>query len=718
MTTPTENSPFALVVPLDASAIPDFKPERGLKVSAVNSAGKTVASSTLQLGDKGQAEVALHFDEAPGTLRVLIGPDDASDEELIGLQTLGVTVAASMWQEKQLRLPPVVITPYYWRFWLRWCNTYTVHGRVLCADGSPVPGATVCAFDVDSWWWWASYQNVGCATTDASGSFSLKFRWCCGWWPWWWWRLRDWRLDLDLAERIRETLVREPRLPIPPRPTVTPSLDVFKLLLGDTKLPAPGVTAPRLQPRTALKTSIDTSQITPLRDRLIKLLPASPEFEKLQVWPWFPTEPWWDCQPDLAFRVTQTCRGEERLILNEPWWRTRWNVATTLDVTLTANDNACCLAPPDPGPDGDCLLVSSVCGIQVDDIGGNLGAPAAPAGFAHAGGGQPGSDAPWAGLVSIEGQFGSTAGVDYYEFEVSPTGADPSAPPNSSGWAPVVLPSAGGFSRSYWDGALPFKPADFSFHMLDGHYVVESREHFEANNFPGEWGTTHLWTAANYFTLMNWLTEGHYDNGEQHLRLVGYTRVGDTLTNPRVMPLCGSENQDPPTPNHTVLYLDNRTVVADEPRADVVDVRINGVTAGPCSNIDAKNGGVLEIDFIAYDVDGHLAEYDLAATYGKNLSVNLLGLLASGATLTGVAIGAVPAAVQVGPTYPVALGQGATAPVWSGGGLRLHVPDLRLAFPETCCYQIELHVYKRTIADCDGNWPHRAFSFYSLTVAV
>lgn len=706
------DNPFTLSVPLDASDVPDFKPVRGLKVALVDANGKTLQSQTVKLNDQGLAEVAFGFKTAPGTMRVLVGPDDASDEEIVGLQTVSGSVSPKQWSTANFRMPALKITAFYWNFWLRWCNTYTIRGRVLCADGRPVPGAKVCAFDVDAWWWWASHQNVGCATTDASGSFSLSFRWCCGWWPWWWWRLRDWRLDLELAERIRGLVQREPKLPIPPRPTVLPTLDAFLPLLGNAVRPAASAAKRNFQ----LKTSIDTTQLTSLRDRLVKVLPASPEMEKLQVWPWVPTEPWWDCAPDIAFRVTQACNGVETVILDEPWWRTRWNVATSLDVTLVANDQACCLVD-DGGPDGDCLLLSSVCGVQVDHIGGNLGAPATPAGFAFPGENSTSSDAPWAGVVRLEGQFGSTANVDYYEFEISPTGADPSAPPRTGGWAPVSVPSAGGFGRSYWDGALPFKGADFSFQMLDGKYVVESREHFEANNFPGQWGTTHLWTGANYFSLMHWLTLGNYDNGEQHLRLVGYTRTGDTLTNARVMPLCGTEAADPPTANHAVLFLDNRTTT-EEPRADVLDVRINGATAGPCSNIDAKAGGTLDIDFVAYDVDGHVAWYTLAATYGKDLSVDLLGLLASGASLTGVAVGGAPAAVQVGPTYPVALTQGAAAPVWSAGGLRLHVPDLRLAFPETCCYQIELNVYKRTIVDCNGGWQHRAFSFYSLTVAV
>jgi hypothetical protein len=223
---------------------------------------------------------------------------------------------------------------------------------------------------------------------------------------------------------------------------------------------------------------------------------------------------------------------------------------------------------------------------------------------------------------------------------------------------------------------------------------------------------------------MNWLTAGQYDNGAYHLRMIGYDRVGDQLVNERVVPLCGSEDEVPTTDNHVVVYLDNRTTgtaddpSGDEPRAKVVDVRIGGATAGPCSNIVAPAGASLEIDFVAYDVDEHLSHYTLQATFGADEPpVQLLSV--AGATLSGVAVGGVPAAVQVGPTYAEALLQPSAArPRWSGGGLRLQIPNLRDAFEKSCCYQIELWVFKRTIVDCNSNNPHRDFSFYSLTVTV
>jgi len=133
-------------------------------------------------------------------------------------------------------------------------------------------------------------------------------------------------------------------------------------------------------------------------------------------------------------------------------------------------------------------------------------------------------------------------------------------------------------------------------------------------------------------------------------------------------------------------------------------------------NVDASKGGILQVDFVAYDVDNHLALYSLIATYGKNLAVNLL--TATGATLVPVALGAIPAADFVGPDYGAARTQGAVAPNWRAGGLRLTIPDLRIAFPETRCYQLELRVYKRTVVNCDHNYTPNKLSFYSFTVVV
>jgi hypothetical protein len=690
---------FTLEVPLDASKVEDFKPQAPVKVALVNNAGKTQASVLVKLDAKGRGLASFGFEKAPAALRVVVGPGSASDLDIVGLDTLSVPLPTARWKEPQLKLRPIIITPYYWRWWLRWCRIFTIDGRVLCADGKPVPGANVCAFDVDAWWWWSSFQQVGCATTDANGEFQIRFRWCCGWLPWWWWRLRDWRLDDDLAERLRKLLGDRPQFERVPRPQPQPDPAIFDRLLGRAG-PAP---------TNAPAKPVDPARVAVLRESLLKRLPRPADSQLLAVWPWAPFEPWNDCTPDIALRVTQNCAGEERLIVNERWWDTRWNIDTTLSVKLEANSLACC-AQDVPEPPQDCAVPFSVCGVQSLDIGGNLGAPATPAGFANPGDLSVVADAPWAGMLRI----GGDVGTDYYEFEIGPTAAGP--------WTPVSPLSAGGFSRLYWDSTIPgFQGAAFPFQSISGRNVCESRAHYEATHFPGTWGTGNprIWLGSEFDTLMLWYTANHYNNGKHHLRLVGYEESGGNLSaTGKVLEVCGTQ-----APNALVVHLDNRlpATLEREPRADVVSVRIGGIEAGPCSNVQVRPTDGLEIDFIAYDVDAHLSEYTLAATYGKNLAVNLLGLLAlPGVTLTGIALDGEPAAVQVGPTYPAALAQGAARPVWAGGGLRLTVPAalLKQAFPITCCYQIELWALKRTIADCDGSRPHRAFSFYSLTVNV
>lgn len=686
------NRSLVIVIPLDASEVEDFKPEGPVKVALVDREG-VVASQSVDLDARGQGQASFKLERQRGQLRVVVGPADASDEELLNLQTITREISARALRQRELKLAPIAISSYYWYWWRRWCRTFTITGRVLCPDGSPVPGATVCAFDVDWWWWWSSSQQVGCAVTDASGTFKISFRWCCGWWPLWWWRLRHWQLEPRLVERIQPLLERVPDLK-PPIPSPRPGLALFDELL-----------AANGQPTQAPSNELDLARLPALREQLLTKLPAAAELERLQIWPWWPWHPWWDCTPDIIFKVTQSCQGQQQLIVDEQFWDARWNIPTNLSVTLVANQNACCIHEPPP-PEGNCVVISSVCSNLVNSIGGNPGAPPAPLGYLNPGALATFGDRPYAGVVPISGLFGSAANVDYYEFEWSNGAMGP--------WNVMPPAAAGGFSRVYWGpqlggGPVGFHSVPFAFTPLSGRLVVESREHFEANNDPLSWGMTRFW-VANRDLLMQWLTANIFADDSYYLRLVGYSEAGGQLGVRQLLPLCDTEQE-----NGLILTIDNSTS-ALEPAADIVDVRINGASAGPCSNVNASAGGVLEVDFVAYDVDSHLAYYSLIATYGKNLAVNLLSV--PGATLSPVALGAVPAADFTGSDYGAARLQGATAPTWRAGGLRLTIPDLRHAFPETCCYQLELRVYKRTVVSCDYNYTPWKLSFYSLTVVV
>lgn len=707
---------FRLEVPLDASQIEGFKPEQELKVLIQRQDG-SLLSQAIRLNEKGQGTARLTFKEQPGSLRVVVGPNTASDDELLGMQTIGFNVSARQWQDRaELVLPPVRISPYYWYWWLTWCRTFTIRGRVVCPDGSPVPGAKVCAYDVDMWWWWCSTQEVGCDTTDALGTFEIEFRWCCGWWPWWWWQRRNWHLEPVLVDRILPHLQQLPPDQLP-TPSPRPDPAMFERLLAQdgflTQRPTPDV---------------DPATLEGLRGRLLERLPAAPELEQLHLWPWWPWRPWWDCTPDIIFRVTQNCQGQEVTIVDETCADTRWNIPTSLSVGLVAKNQACCIDDPPP-PQGDCLIITHACNNLVNNIGGNPGAAAAPVGYVNPGWVASFGDRPFAGVVPITGLFGDGASADYYEFEWA---TNPLGP-----WNVMPPLAAGSFSRTYWGPQLGGGPVDF--HSvpfvaanISGQNVFESREHFEANNDPGSWGLTRFW-VSNRDLLMRWLTENIFADGTYYLRARSWSRPGyaGNLANPRILPLCDTQDD-----NGLALTVDNRVLVPPaahphpcgpgtvhtctaEPDTAIVSVRINGQPAEACANVDAREGGALDIDFIAHDPDGHLAYYSLQATYGNNLAVNLLA--APGATLTPAPpVGAVPSAAQVGPSYgdALTLPQTAVAPTWAGGSIRLHIPDLRTAFPETCCYQLELRAYKRTIANCDGNAAHHNLSEYSLTVIV
>ncbi len=58
------------------------------------------------------------------------------------------------------------------------------------------------------------------------------------------------------------------------------------------------------------------------------------------------------------------------------------------------------------------------------------------------------------------------------------------------------------------------------------------------------------------------------------------------------------------------------------------------------------------------------------------------------------------------------------SPYWAGGAMRLQV-KAKLAFPKTCCYQLQLRAHKRTIVNCDNSlWGHTNYSEFSFLVEV
>lgn len=710
----TDDARYRLVIPLDATQIDDVSPNERVKVVARDRDGALV-SDTVALGKNGKGTATLHFAEQPGALHVAVGPAEASDEEMMGLQTLAFPVAARRWRgDDELRLAPVVIRPYYWYWWRRWCRTFTVRGRVVCPDGSPVPGATVCAFDVDRWLIWTSTQQVGCTTTNADGTFSLTFRWCCGWWPWWWWRLRLWRVDPDLLERFRGVVRQAPDLRLG-RAENQPSLRLIEPLLADEPLATKRV----LQPE-------DVSALPRLREQLVAALPPAPALERLRVWPWYPWYPWWDCTPDLLFKVTQDCGNGDQVILEETVADTRWNIPNPLDVQLVVSEDACCIPAPCPNPPcegGECVILDQVCHYPVNEIGGNLNAPATPEGYANAGPVPPNSTGyhrPFAGVIPIYKNPGDLVNVDYYEVEYH----------DGASWNPLPLGAALDFRRQYWDVSdLQVKQASFPFTAISGHTVAETREHYEAGS--GEtWdapGADNWWLSTNWNLLIP-LDTRTFPDGTYRFRIVGWDESGGALSNRRVLPICGTDDE-----NELVLTFDNRgTTVHDpshncgmgvhactqEPDTHILSVRIDGEEIDPCGTAEYDAGATVEITFLAHDVDGHLSHYTLHSRWGLNQSRNLLQ---HATAVLGPQSGWNPG--QTSGNYGTALAQGAVAPTWHGGTYTLRI-RLEDAFPDPCCYQLDLRAWKRTVVGspsgllftCSGQ--HHNRTEYTLGIGV
>lgn len=693
---------YVLRVPMDATEIDDKSELKALKAVFVGKKG-IVASSVVKLGKDGTGMAEFKLD-APLGGRVIVGPHDAKDEEMEGMQTLSVDVPARAWgNQSKLEIKPIIVTRWYWRLWLRWCRTFTIRGRLLCPDGNPVPGADVCAFDVDRFWWWCSKQQVGCATTDANGNFSISFRWCCGWWPWWWWQTRHWQIDpkvLSMIEKVTPEVlhIRKPKLD--PRP----SLAAFQQFTGNEiglKRPAERI--------------VDPAKLLGLRPQLVEKLPASPELQALKIWPWAPWNPWTDCTPDIIFRATQNCGNGEVVILDEDCSDARWNIPTTLDVTLVSTDEACCAGqrPPSCEEEG-CIVLSHICDDVVDTVGGNVDAQAEPAGYQNPSPASPSNsvhiyDRPYGGTIPVTGTC--VDWIDYYAFEYSED--------DGATWEPLPPGSTGGVSRTYFDPVTSsFPNVMFNFATVDGRWVIETLDHWEDTNGNQIW-------VGDFMQLINWQTSTLISDGVYHLRLRAYSETAGALTDLGIPTLCGSQND-----NGIVVAVDNRFVGAGsghpttidhpvppggvhiettEPDTDFVSITVGSNAIGPCGSIDRSAitpASPLVIDFLANDPDGHLALYTMQALWGENNALNLL----NAGTLTIVS------ADQIGPVYGAALNQGAMAPNWSGGTFRLTIDNGAAAFPEPCSYLLDLRAYKRTIVNCNDSNPYRNRSTMTLSV--
>ena len=452
------------------------------------------------------------------------------------------------------------------------------------------------------------------------------------------------------------------------------------------------------------------------------------------MWPWWPWWPWADCTPDVIFRVTQSCNAPGTVILDEGFLQARSDFGDVLQVTLTANDQACCAqpCPQQPCVEGTCVDISDICTAAVTDVGGNpFGDPAAltPVGLLNPSADVHGAatyagDRPFAGEVNIY-NANIMVGVDYYEILYSATGA-----PGS--WLPLPAGAAMNFTRQWIEPAPPPAPwptgsVAFPFNTVIvggvSHSLVESREHYEATVGlpPGAFWMTNQWLVVPIDSTK--FPDGVYPAGTYCFTVVGWTEAGGVYTPvnspwPSPLPVCDSTD-----PNGWVVTFNNRldpdpaattpcgtgtvTFCVTQPTTQIESVTLNGSPVTTCDTVEAC--GDLVIDFRVEDPTGYLAYYTLIAQYGASLYVDLLNRPSSSLSVVS--------GDYVGPTYGEALGEGASRPTWKGGLLRLTVSAAE-AFPEVpCCYDLQLVASTRT-ADCGGDYIFWNQSEYTIGIAA
>jgi hypothetical protein len=718
---------------LDLSQIPQdqFDPQFEFRAVVVRD-GAVLGSSTLTPRARArQISFQVSFDpptlpsaRLPCPVVLLVGPN-VGDQELQSLETLRHEVdlrsaaQPSAAEGGAIDVGRLQVSAALYARWLIICRTYTIHGRVVCRQwqydpvtgrwgfcDAPVPGARVEVYDVDCFLWWCWRGLITSATTDINGNFTISFRWCCLLWrPW---LARNWSIDPDIFGRI-QGLLAEAGIQMPPTPPAPDPLFLQQLAANAALSPsaARGMTAPGIidMPASA--------------EALRSILPQSADLARLRVWPWFD---WDDCEPDIVFRVTQVCGDQTRIIYSESNANVRINIPTTLNVTLLANNQACCLPSCRDPECPECLDVTWVgCTpwpqISATPVGG--APPPDLRGYAYA---SSMLDRPFYDTMQIRGAVGWD--VAYFKVQYAF---------NGGAWTDLPVPMFEGYVRSWYDAsvhthAVPFNPV-----LKNGQTVIITRRHFEDLN-PGipRFGGAVIWDD---FDTLLWFNTFDYTakaallpDGLYQLRFVGYAADASDnliLSSERILPACGEQ-----TPQPVDIRLDNQSLAPHlvpgipctpihactaEPDCYIRKICVNEGTASEhcisaCDIVVLSATDTLTIHFTAScpvtAQDGHLGGYWLRAEYGLS-QVFYIG--------TGIGTFQPDPTFEVGPDYANALLQGAPRPHWYGGDFKVTITGAD--FPQCCAYLLHLRAWKRTTTGCtDPQWVHANEFELSFTV--
>lgn len=755
-----------IVGELDLGQVPDeqYNPDMDLRVAVVRD-DKILGSSVLKAGAARQRRLPFEVEFEPPVLpgarlpcpvTLLVGPNVA-DRELLAIDSVKHVVEfghdkpdtsarasakPAAVKSADLKLGRIAVAAAIYQCWLICCRTYTINGRIVCRHwhfdaprhrwtfcDEPVPGAVVEAYDVDRFWWWYWRDQITGATTDTNGNFHMQFRWCClRWLPW----LREHpAVDPDIAARIQQLLatVQPPLPPLPPGPVPDPA--IFQRLLGGAaSLPGSVLSAATQGAVSLASTQPAVAGLSAASLRAA--LPPSPELAALRIWPWWD---WSDCAPDVMFRATQRCGDRLSVIVSETNAQTRWDIPTTLNVTLIANDLACCIPTCRDPECPECLKLTWVGCTPIDEISADAGPPDLR-GFAHttAAASDPLKDNPFYGTLQIQGGVGWD--VDYFKVQYSRDGGP---------WTDLPPPAFAGFTRSYWDGTA-FVPVAFTPGLKNGQLVIITRRHFEDTHptIP-RFGGQVLW--SDYATLFQFdsTQPGLTPDALYQLQFDAFAAdASDNLiaASERILPTCGEasaervyvriDNQGLTHPGpaplapckieHACGSLIHKCTI--EPDCYIREIwknegQPNQACVSACDITRLESSDTLTIHFSVTCPptvqDGHLGGYWLRAEYGANQAFYLTAPLYVDAA-GGVGTLAPDSTPEVGPSYSQALAQGAPRALWYGGDFKVTLRGSD--FPACCAYLLRLWAWKRTSdGDCDDPTTRHANQFeLSFTV--
>ncbi len=707
----------------------DFKSDLDLRVVLARE-GEVLGSTVVKPASYKERLIPFGLDfelpigRRPCPPTIFVGPNVA-DREFFGLETFSMAVEISDTkkqpdegeakrgkpQKAQLNLGTLLVEPRLYLCWVFCCRTYTIRGRVVCRHwewdpihhrwrwcDEAVPGAKVDIYDVDCFLWWCSRDLIGSAVTAIDGTFTFTFTWCClRFYPW---LERVWTIDPDVLRRIRE-LMATAEIPFPPGPPPPDPDPTFLQSFLDTSASMPGkLLSSAAMNRTALPEMADIGAPVSA-EALMQVLPRSPELEALHVWPWWPN--WGDCAPDIVFRVTQPCNGSVNEIYTETNAQTRWDIPTSLNVTLLANNKACCIPSCRDPECPECLKLTWVHCVPTDQIGVTAGPPDLR-GYSYTATRQ---DRPFYGALRMRGAVGWD--VDYFKVQYSF---------NGGAFSDLPIPAFGGYGRSYWNGAAmtPVPAGDFSPGLKNGQMVIVTRRHYE-DLHPAipRFGGAVIWNDYDTLFIFDTLANlGLTPDGLYHLRFVGYaTDAADNLimSSERILPTCGQtsaemvyirldnqgSNHPLPTPAHPCTIIHQCT---DEPDAYIRKVcknegQVDEICINACDIVRLDPDDTLTIHFSVTCPttleDGHLEAYWMRFEYGVSQSF-YIG--------TGTGIFMPDSTPVVGPDYANALLQGAPRPQWYGGDYKVTIRGSD--FPECCAYLLRLWAWKRTSNGCNS----------------